>query len=389
MRKTIFVPSLSGVQYGFNSSAIAGALLFIKNAFQLSPLQEGLLVGLTMLGMCAASLAGVLANRWGRVAVLRWSAGFFLLGVALSSLATSYIGLLLGRLTVGIASGMAIVVAPLYLVESAPAAVRGAVLNSYQLGVAGGSLLAYLTGYLFGFGGHWRWMFALGVIPALAQWIGLGQLPETVSIVARGQGSWKIAFDKRHRRRLLLTLALAGAQALTGSGAVFFFSPEIFRKSGFEHNPLLATFLVGTVYFSAVWVSFKVIDKLGRRPLLLTSLAGMGGSLVVIGRSFLQDGGEFGLLLAVLSYVGFYSLGMGPIPPLVVGEISPDEVRGHLMTLMGGSIWLLNYAVAVAFLPLSALLGYPWIFFLFSGLCFAGLCVFFVSLPETASEKVF
>ncbi len=389
MTKKEIIPSLSGFQYGYNSSIIAGALFFVVSAFSLSSFQEGLMVGATMIGMCLASFSAILANYTGRKKVLFLSVFLFLIGCLSTALTSSFALLLFGRVLIGFGSGIAIVAAPLYLVEVAPTRDRGKFLNMNQIGIASGSLLAYGMGYILGFRQDWRLMFAIGLIPALFQLIGLFFIPESLTDKKLAASSWKKVFEKGFRSRLHLILLLILFQALSGSVAIFFFAPRVFEKAGFDdpQESLLATLIIGVVYLLAILISFWVVDKLGRRALLITSFFGMGLSLLSLALFSYLEFSNFLTLVFVLIYIAFFSLGVGPIPPLVIGEISPTAQRGHMLALMGSIGWFTNYLIALTFLPLTETISLNGTFLIYAALCLIGGAISYKFLPETKQKS--
>lgn len=385
--KKLLIPSLSGFQYGFNTSIIAGALLFITTEFSLSPFREGLLVAIAMLGLCIASFAGILANRIGRKPSLFCGAACFILGAFLCAIAPNYHLLLIGRFLLGLGSGIAVVVAPIYLTEMAPPKNRGKILNLNQLGIATGALIAYCCNYLFD---SWRWMFGVALIPALIQFIGLFFIEESRDEKSCATASWKKVLQPSFRKRFKISLALSLFQALAGSAAVFFFAPRVFESAGFTgtNSSLLATVLVGIVYLCAILFSFWAIDNLGRRFLILASLGGMALCLLIISFLFLIHSPWTNIitLISLLTYVGFYSVGMGPVPPLVIGEISSMQMRGHMMSLMGATGWITTYFISISFLPLMDSLTLGGALFIYAIFCLLGLLFSYFNIPETKKK---
>ncbi len=390
--RTIVVPSLGGLQYGYNTTIIAGAILFITPELLLTPFQEGILVAMALVGLCLASFAGILSNSIGRKKALLLSSIGFIAGPLLSALAPNYPLLLIGRFITGLGAGIAIVVCPLYLVEVAPPETRGRILNMNQIGIALGTLLAYGVSYLFASTQNWRMMFAVALLPALIQFPALFFLPETRDKKQCSVASWKAVLSPSFRSRFLMILALALFQSLCGSSALFFFAPRVFENVGFAsaENSLLATVFLGLIYLSAIVVSFYAIDRLGRRFLLLFSLAGMALSLLTIIFFLFIDSpaSDAVTLISVLAYIAFYSLGAGPVPPMVTGEISTMQARGHVMSLMGASGWVTNYFVTLTFLPLMNALGLQGAFSIYVLFCLIGFTFFFLKLPET-KQKTF
>lgn len=395
-KKTVWIPSLSGFIYGYNSSIIAGALLFLTLSFSLTHFQQGLVVGVGFLGTCLACFSGILSNYFGRKRLLQTSSLLCILGCIMSVFAPHISILLLGRFLVGAACGSAIIVAPIYLVETASKENRGSILNFNQIGNATGTLLAYACGYFFAREGNWRGMFGLGLIPATVQLMGLFFIPDSCSpeerLKKREAASWKHVWDLKYRPRFRLALFLAFCQVLSGSAAVFYFAPRVFENVA-AHDPetaLLATVSIGVIYLIGICVSFWMVDRLGRRPLLFLSLGGMAMSYLAISLSgFLGVSSLDGITrVSLLFYVGFYAIGMGPLPSLITSEISPFSLRGHLMTLMGTTIWISSYLVAITFLPLVQFLGILVVFALYAFFCLSGLILFSKLLPETKQKSL-
>jgi MFS family permease len=335
-----------------------------------------------------ASFSGILSNYIGRKNSLFLSAICFILGSFICACAPNYHLLLLGRFLAGLGSGIVVVVAPIYLVEVAPPESRGRILNLNQIGIASGSLCAYFFNYWLASSQNWRLMFGLALIPALVQFAGLFSIKETRE---KGlEASWKDVWERSFSRRLKMILALSFFQALSGSAAIFFFAPRVFESAGFAsaESSLLATILVGVVYLAAIILSFWAIDRWGRRFLILSSLSGMALSLLAIAFCFLihSPWTEWVTLVSVLFYIAFYSVGMGPVPPIVIGEISTCQVRGHVMSLMGAIGWVANYFITLSFLPLVTRLTLGGALFIYALFCIVGLGYFFIKIPETKKK---
>ncbi|MFI5334958.1 MAG: MFS transporter [Chlamydiales bacterium] len=391
--KSLLVPSLSGFQYGYNTSIIAGAILFITTAFALNPFQEGMVVGAAMIGICLASFSAILANYIGRKTTLFISVICFLTGTLISTFSPNYALLLVGRFIIGLGCGGAIVVAPTYLIEVAPPESRGGAANLNQVGIALGSLLAYLSSYLLSFSSSWRWMFALALIPAVVQFFGLFSIKESVEKTAElASSSWKNLIERSYLSRFKIVLLLTFLQALSGANAIFFFAPTVFENVGFVgvESSLLSTVFIGVVYLLSILVSFSIVDKFGRRFLLLTSFAGMGSCLLAIALvGFFQPPWLDTLsITCILLYIAFFALGVGPIPPIVINEISPLKVRAHAMTLMGAMGWVINYLIAISFLPMMKALSIEGTFMIYAFFCLLALILFFFKLPETKQKSL-
>lgn len=379
MKKDLWIVALSGLQYGYNTSIIAGALLFVTQVFSLTPIQQGVVTSITLFGAVVASaFAGTLADRIGRRSSLGLSVLCFVAGCALSMLANNPSVLLAGRLFVGLGSGLATIVAPLYLVEAAPPEIRGKAANLNQIGISLGSLLAFGAGYLFGKHGDWRLMFGVGIIPALVQWVGLFFVQEIR--VQRQQFAWKELIAPEYRARLRLGLALMVFQALCGVSALMYFAPQLFQSVGVDTQAALRAGVALSIgYTLAIFASSWLVDRLGRRRLLLLSLVG-----IVAGLGIASVAPVTGIALACAAY----GLGVGPVPPLVVGEFSPDALRSHAMTVVGLGGWATNYLVVLTCLPLTHRFGLGPVFAVYAAFCLMAFMLVLRKLPETKQKSL-
>lgn len=373
INKNTFIAGLGGFQYGYNSSVIAGALVFLTGSFALTIFQEGIVASMLLFGaLFTSSFAGVLGNHLGRRPTMMLSAAFFFLGILVSSLATHFWVLIAGRFIVGLGGGIITTIAPVYLAEISPPERRGSVVNLNQIGIAVGSLCGYISN---AFIGNWRWMFAVGLIPALIQGIGLLFVSETHSAsnnIALKGASWKSLFASGYRPRLYLGIALCVFQQITGINTIFFYAPFILQSAGYSTaaGALFSTVGIGIVYAVSIGLSFILVDRVGRRPLVLWSLGGMAANLLLLSFFFFTGSQYLGhtSLLILMLIVAFYSIGIGPIPQLLIAEISPVHIRGHAMTFTGFIGWVCNYLVTLTFPELALILS-PGGIFLIYALC--------------------
>ncbi len=389
MKRAIVISAFSGLQFGYNTTVIAGALLLLTNAFSLSPLQQGIIASMTLFGaLCTSLFAGTLADRMGRKNSIGLSVLLFTVGCALSAWATSYEQLLVGRLLIGFGAGIATIVAPLYIIEIAPAELRGAANNLYQMGIALGALFAYLSNYFLAEEELWRLMFGLGMLPGVIQGFGLFFIPES-GVRRETRATWSALFEPTYRRRLLLGGALIGVQSLSGSNAVLYFAPKLLQSTG-AHGVLFATLCLGVIYAVSTLISASIIDRWGRRFLLFCSLFGMLASLLAVvfaslfHAPFLDKITPFSLSL----YIGAYAIGLGPVPQLVIGEISPPDVRAAALGITGFLGWVTNYLVVLTVAPMLHLLTLGGTFCLYSLFCLLGVIVVWSYLPETKQKSL-
>ena len=407
------IAALGGLLFGYDTGVISGALLFIRTDFGLSPALQGLVAGIALVGAAGgAAVAGGLSDRFGRRLVILATGLVFIAGALISALAPSLSILLVGRVIVGVGIGVASMLTPLYLAETAPARSRGALVSLNQLAITCGILVSYLIGYAFAAGGLWRWMMALGAVPGAILAIGMLVLPETPRWLAghgrleeakavlrrlRGTGDieaefselrtdlrregrlpgWQELLSPTVRTPLIIGVGLAIFQQVTGINTVIYFAPTIFQSAGLSSasSAILATAGVGVVNVAMTVVAIRLIDSVGRRTLLLTGLVGMALCLVLLGLGFAFESTSSALgwltTLSVAAYVGFFAIGLGPVFWLLIAEIFPLYVRGRGMGVATIANWSFNLLVTVSFLELIDVLGRSGTFFLYAALTVA------------------
>jgi MFS transporter, SP family, galactose:H+ symporter len=373
--------ALAGLLFGFDTGVISGAILFIKGAFGLTPFAEEVLVSAALVGaVCGSTLSGRFTDVLGRKRAILITAAIFTVGSILCAVAGSLLLLIVGRLAVGIAIGVASYTAPLYISEMAPANLRGALVTLNQLAITSGILLAYVVDAVFAPSDGWRFMFAFGAIPAIVLGLGIAVLPESprwlllhrrkeeaINVLTRirgtqdvmpevneilehaepGHGSLADLFSPFVLPVLFCGIALAVIQQITGINTVIYYAPTIFQAAGFHSNEaaIVATAGVGVVNVLMTVVSIPLIDKVGRRPLLLISLSGMGVALAALGIGF-AVGGEALKFIGVLSlalYIAAFAIGLGPVFWLLISEIFPLNVRGQAASVATMANWLSNF----------------------------------------------
>jgi sugar porter (SP) family MFS transporter len=410
-RLLVGIAALGGLLFGYDTGVISGALLFIRTEFDLSPTMQGLVAGIALIGAAAgAAFAGSLSDRFGRRLVLMVTGVVFVAGALIAALAPSISILLLGRVVVGIGIGFASMLTPLYLAEMAPARNRGALVSLNQFAITCGILVSYLVGYLFAQAGQWRWMLALGalpgailaagmlVLPETPRWLaGHGHMAEAGAVLRRLRGatseaeaeltelrtdlrregqlaSWRELLNPVVRGPLIIGVGLAIFQQITGINTVIYFAPVIFQAAGISSasSAILATAGVGVVNVLMTVVAIQLIDKVGRRALLLVGLLGMAVCLVLLGLGFAIGGSSATLgwltALSLGAYVGFFAIGLGPVFWLLISEIFPLYVRGRGMGVATIANWGSNLLVTVTFLELIVVLGRPGTFFLYAAM---------------------
>jgi sugar porter (SP) family MFS transporter len=423
------VGAIGGMLFGFDTGAISGAILYLKKEFSLTSGLQEVVTSIALLGAAiGATIGGPLADRYGRRHLIVVTAGMFVIGSLAAAAANSVAWLIAARLFIGSAIGVASFVTPLYLSEIAPAKIRGALVSLNQVAVTVGILASYLTDYAFAHDGGWRWMFGVGVVPALALGIGIMLMPssprwlmlvgrrqEAESALARIRGSaagvdaelqeintnvsqpksgYRILLQPQFRLPLIIGIALAALQQVTGINTVIYYAPTIFEFAGLgsAEAAIFATLGVGIVNVALTLVALWLIDRVGRRPLLLVGEAGMMVSLVVLGAGFLWHGagGMTGWITAasLMAYVGFFAIGLGPVFWLLIAEIYPQEVRGLAMSVATLTNWAMNLIVALTFLTLVDAIGTSATFWTYAVLTAVALVFTWTLVPETKGHTL-
>jgi len=422
------ISALGGMLFGYDIGVISGAILFIKKDFSLSAGTEEIVVSSVLLGsLVGAAVGGILADRFGRRKLLMVTALVFGLGAIAAALAPDTAWLIAARIVAGAAIGVASFVAPLYISEIAPVDIRGKLVSINQLALTSGIVASYLIDYVFADTQAWRWMFAMAVIPAAAFGFGLIFIPDSPRwLVSHGhaaqaraalarirapeevedelcriqhslgqqQANWADLLGPMLRSAMIVGVGLAIAQQITGINTVIYYAPTIFKLAGLSSASvaILASVGVGVVNVVLTVAAMRLIDRVGRRPLLLVSLAGMALSLFVLGLAFAlpQTSGNRGWIAvsSLMVYVGSFAIGLGPVFWLVLSEIYPLNIRGRAMSIGTAANWSVNLIVAITFLTLTQVLGGAATFWLY-GIVGVGAWLFaFFLVPETKGKTL-
>ena len=414
--------------FGYDTGVISSAILFIKDEFILSSTREEIVVSVVLVGaVIGAALAGKLADRFGRRRLIIGTALTFVLAALGTALAPTVNWLIFGRIVVGIAIGAASFVAPMYISEISPIAIRGQLVSFNQFAVTIGIVVSYLAGYALSSTGSWRWMFALAAIPAAVLGIGLLRMPDSPrwlfnqgrdqdgrrvlqrirgradvakeermikeSIDKQG-GNWRELLGPLVRPALIVGIGLAVFQQVTGINTVIYYAPTIFQFAGFKSASaaILATVGVGIVNVIMTAVALLLLDKVGRRPLLLTGMAGMVVSLSVLGFAF-QSEHLLNILgwvavLSLMTYVGSFAISLGPVFWLLIAEIYPLKIRGLAMSAATVVNWGANLIVALTFLTMIRVCGRAGTFWIYAAVGVGAWLFAYFLVPETKGRSL-
>lgn len=426
---SVLIASLGGFLFGYDTAVISGAILFIKKQFIVSPFMEGVIISsLFLSAMIGAPLGGTIADKIGRKKALIYAGLLFLIGSLMMALAPNIPILLLGRVVSGLALGTVSIISPLYISELSTKANRGKMVTFNILGITFGTLLAYIVNYVFSHDGDWRWMFGLEVLPAICLITGMFFISETPRWLAihslegkakrvlqriRGEqdineelsaiessigkhgSSWSELFKPTVRRALLLGIGIAFCRGLAGFSIILYgYSPTILELSGVKIASLaiLATVGIGVINAVMTFATIALVDRVGRRPLMIVGLIGVIISLMLMGITFMFDEGssyvKWITIGSLLLYIGSWSLGPRPVFWILISEIYPLKVRARGMSLGSLTNWATNWIVTLTFLPLVVHLGKTGTFWLYGFFGLVTLLVFYFLIPETNGQSL-
>ncbi|MEU6329520.1 sugar porter family MFS transporter [Streptomyces sp. NPDC047049] len=426
--------ALGGILWGYDTGVISGAMLFIKNDIALTPLLAGLVVsGLLVGAMLGAGLSGRLSDSWGRRRLILAASGVFILGTLGASFALGPASLITFRFVIGIGVGIASVVVPLYLTELAPKHLRGGLTSLMQLLVTVGIFVAYVTDYLLAGAGAWRWMIGLGVIPAAIlalgiltqpespRWlVGKGRTDEARTVLTRLRGDAGAAgeelaeIERAERteraqsepltlRRLLsprlrpvfvVGMLLVLFQNFVGINTIIYYAPTLLTDIGFgSGGAILANVGIGLLNMLMTLPAMRLIDRKGRKPLLLWGALGMCAAMVLLAVTNLSGLG-YGALLSVLTlggialYIASFAVSWGPVQWVMLPELFPMRIRAAAVGLCVLFNWLFNMIVALVFPSLLHAWGAGINFLFFAGTTLLAFLFVQRLLPETKGRSL-
>jgi SP family galactose:H+ symporter-like MFS transporter len=427
---TAAIAGLGGLLFGYDTGVIAGALLFITPDLDLSNFASGLVVGAVPIGaVLGAGAAGRLSDAYGRRLLILISAGVFVVGSAACAAAPDTAVLVIARTILGVAIGLASATAPVYISEVAPPDIRGRLVTFFQLAVTVGIVVAYGVGLAFDASEGWRWMLGLGALPAFALGIGMLKMPqsprwlvmagrdfearatlarlrsgdpetieqEIVEIkdeVTAKPGTWSDLRQPVIRAALVVGIGLAVLQQVSGINTVIYYAPTIVQFTGVDSSAaaILASVAVGVVNVGMTLVAIRLLDRAGRRPLLLVGSAVMGTALTSLALVFIVGAGStLGSVVAIASlmlYVGAFAVSLGPIFWLLNAEIYPLEVRSKAAAAGTMANWLFNFLVSLTFLLLIDALGRGGAFFFYAAICVITFVFCKALVPETKGKHL-
>ncbi|KEA51991.1 arabinose:proton symporter [Mangrovibacter sp. MFB070] len=430
-RMNLFVSisaAVAGLLFGLDIGVISGALPFITHHFTLSSQAQEWVVSSMMLGAALGALFnGWLSFRLGRKYSLMAGAILFILGSLGSAMSTNLEILLMSRVVLGVAVGIASYTAPLYLSEMASENVRGKMISMYQLMVTLGILLAFLSDTALSYSGNWRAMLGVLALPALALLVMVVFLPNSPRwLAAKGQhsqaekvlrmlrdssekareelneireslkvkqGGWAL-FKSNHnvRRAVFLGMLLQAMQQFTGMNIIMYYAPKIFQMAGFTstEQQMIATVVVGLTFMLATFIAVFTVDKSGRKPALKIGFTVMALGTLILGYCLMQvESGHSSGALSWLSVgmtmmcIAGYAMSAAPVVWILCSEIQPLKCRDFGVTCSTTTNWVSNMIIGATFLTLLDSIGAAGTFWLYTALNVLFIIVTFVLIPET------
>ena len=401
--KSIIVGALGGLLFGFDTAVIAGTTHQLTQVFALSARQLGFTVSIALWGTVIGSmLAGVVGDRFGGRESLRILAAFYVISALGCAFAWNWPALLVFRFIGGLGIGGSSVLGPVYIAEIAPAQWRGRLVGSFQINIVVGILVAYLSNYLLGLAGlgisEWRWQLGVAAVPAIlflvmlfgiprsARWlVTKNRIPEAHTVLERlgsadpalelqeiidsihvnGVPHSEPLFQWRYRLPIFLAVTVAAFNQLAGINAILYYLNDIFGMAGFSKlSGDIQAVAVGTMNLCATLLGMSLIDKLGRKTLLLIGAVGMTFCLGGVATVFFTHQHKSLLVWLLVAYIAFFAISQGAVIWVYISEVFPNRVRSKGQSLGSSTHWVMNALISGIFPVLAVRSGaYPFVFF--------------------------
>jgi sugar porter (SP) family MFS transporter len=438
------VASLGGLLFGWDWVVIGGAKPFFQRYFNLtSEWQIGWANSCALIGCLMGALAaGVLSDKLGRKRLLVAAALLFAVTSLGNAFAGSFAVFIGWRIFGGVAIGLASSLSPMYIAEVAPAAMRGKLVAINQLTVVIGILLAQSLNWFIGrhlpagatdefirnswFGQlGWRWMFGLTAAPALLFFVSMLLVPESPRWLAKN-GNERLArailakiggedyavdavaeirstlsseeiqkvrfvelLEPKILKVIVLGVVLAVFQQWCGINVIFNYAEEIFHAAGYDISSVLKNIAwTGSVNLIFTLFALGIVDRRGRRPLMLFGSAALAVIYTIMGACYFSGVKGLPMLLLVLAAIGSYAMSLAPVTWVVISEIFPNRIRGAAMSVAVSALWIACFLLTYTFPLLNAKLGSAGSFWLYAGICVAGFVFIKLELPETKGKSL-
>lgn len=419
--------ALGGLLFGYDIAIISGTIPFIEDYFSLNPAEIGWAVACAYTGcIVGATAAGRATEKFGRKNLLIISSLIFMISALGTGLSNSLFFFVFYRILGGVAVGMASILSPMYIAEISPGKLRGRFVSLNQLTIVLGLQFAYLASYLLVDinENNWRWMFISEAFPALLFFIFMFFVPKSPrwlvkaerekqsfkilkriggekfaqaelieiknSLASEKKGRWKDLFKTEIRFILVIGIFLAIFQQWSGINVIFFYAPMIFEKTGIAVDTALAqTVIIGSVNVIFTFVAIWLVDKVGRKVLLLSGSAGMAICYILIGRAFFTNQLEgFYLFIIMLFCAASFAATLGPVVWVVLSEIFPNRIRGLAMGIATFCLWAACFTLTMTFPVLMKVLKGEYTFWIYALICIIGFFIILRYVPETKGKSL-
>jgi len=433
-----FSAALGGLLFGYDTAVISGAIGNLTEYFQLTPIETGWAISSALVGcLVGAFFSDYLSDKFGRKVTMLITAVLFILNSVGTALPISFSMFVLFRIVGGVGVGIASMVVPMYIAEIAPPKRRGALVGNYQLAIVIGIVVVYFVNYFIALQGDanwnlntgWRWMFGSELIPSLLflffiflipespRWLfqkgetnkavavlqKLNSEDEVVRVQSEIENSlhqeninqWKHFGNPIYKKALFVGIGLSVLQQLTGINAILYYAPEIFKSLGSSTDvSLLETSILGVVNLIFTVLAIKLVDKMGRKPLLYIGSIGMTIALAAVGLFIYFDALGNWVLPFLLLFMAAFSISWGPIVWVLLSEIFPNNIRSLALAISVFIQWVANFVVTQVF---PSLVENKWLndhfngafpFYLFSGICLFSLLFVWKKVPETKNKSL-
>ena len=423
------VVALGGFLFGFDTAVISGAEKSIQQYWHLSVFAHGLTISIALIGTVIGSLLGSKpSDRFGRKNTLYFVAIAYLLASLGTAFADNWYLFLAFRFLGGLGVGASSVTAPIYISEISPADSRGRLVGLFQFNVVLGILISYLSNFLIGQGGEssWRWMLGVQAIPSFVFLVLIYYIPESPRwLILKKQAYDKALeilriinplncdqeliaiknsvtaadlkdakkdnlFSGKYNRPVMLAMLFAFFNQVSGINAIIYYAPRIFEMAGLgAHSSLLSTVGIGLVNFIFTLLGINIIDKAGRRMLMLMGSLGLIASLLLVSYTFYMGNfSGFAIPLYIMGFIAFFAFSQGAVIWVFISEIFPNQVRAQGQTLGSSTHWIMAALIAFSFPYFAEKLGGGNTFLFFGVMMILQFVFVWRVMPETKGKSL-
>ena len=407
------VSAMGGLLFGYDWVVIGGAKPFYELYFGISdsPVMQGVAMSTALIGcLVGAMVAGAAADKYGRKPLLTVSAVLFTVSAIGTGLFSDFTLFNIARFVGGMGIGVASALAPMYIAEVSPAAIRGRMVSLNQMTIVLGILAAQIVNLLlardtsvaesqaWNVAWGWRWMFWAETVPAAAFLVMSFLIPESpvflrMKAAATPQHSEQAGlrelFQSKYARVLLLGLVIAVFQQWCGTNVIFNYAQEIFVGAGFDVDGMFINIVItGIANVVFTFVALYTIERWGRRTLMLIGAGGLGLIYLTLGTCYFLEVKGFAMVCLVVTAISVYAMTLGPVTWTLLAEIFPNRIRGVAMATCTFALWVGCCTLTFSFPSMNAALGSSGTFWIYSGICLCAFLFLFRHCPETKGKSL-